>query len=89
VSRPRKSLERTRRAQHLGRCLAIARERAGLSQAAAAEALGLHRHSFINWEGGATEPLADDLLRLADLYGLTLDQLVGRQALPPPERKGT
>lgn len=70
----------------MGRCLAVARERAGLSQAAAAEALGLHRHSFINWEGGSTEPLADDLLRLADLYGVTLDELTGRAPLPPPKK---
>lgn len=50
-----------------------------------AERLGVTRATVIAWEGGTTEPPSIDLQRLADLYRLTLDQLIGRASLPPPE----
>ncbi len=78
---------RIRARQHLGRCIALARDLAGLPQAAVAERLGVTRATVIAWEGGATEPPSIDLQRLADLYHLTLDQLTGRAPLPPPERE--
>lgn len=81
--------ERQQARRHLGECLAVARARARLSQAAAAEAINVRKATLSGWETGAREPMAVDLQRLADLYGLTLDQLTGRASLPPPERKDT
>lgn len=78
------SAETFRARTHLGRCLALARERSGKAQGDVAEVLGVSRPTMSAWERGLAEPLALDLLQLADLYGVTLDQLVGRADLPPP-----
>lgn len=84
---PRRPLsnERSRARALLGRCLAVARERARLTQDVVASRLEVRRPTIGAWEAGGAEPLAVDLLRLADLYGVTLDQLAGRAPLPPPE----
>lgn len=89
MPRPRPSIELQRERAHLGRCLSLARERADLSQAMAAERIGVSRPTMSLWESGAGEPLATDLQRLADLYGVTLDELTGRAPLPPPVRRDT
>lgn len=83
------SVETSRARTHLGRCLALARERSGQAQGDVAVALGVSRPTLSAWERGLAEPLALDLQRLADLYGVTLDQLVGRADLPPPVRGDT
>lgn len=75
--------------ERLGLCLALARRRAGLHQDHVVAALGVTRPTLSAWERGRTEPLALDLSHLADLYGITIDQLVGRAALPPPARRDT
>lgn len=72
---------------HLGRCLEMARLRAGLSQDDVAAQLEIRRATVGAWESGDSEAPTGDLLRLADLYHLTLDQLTGRAPLPPPERE--
>lgn len=89
MPRPPPSVELARERVHLGRCLALARDRRGLSQAAAADSIGVTRVTLSAWETGRGEPLATDLQRLARLYGLTLDQLTGRADLPPPTREDT
>ena len=51
--------------EHLGRCLALARAYARLSQAEVAQQLGIRRATISLWETGEREPGAVDLLRLA------------------------
>ena len=48
-----------------------------------ATALGVRRPTIAAWEAGAAEPLAIDLQRLADLYGVEIAMLTGRASLPP------
>ena len=57
----------------------------GLSQEALAQQLGVSRQSISKWETGASTPELDKLTALADLFGLTLDELVRGEAIPTPE----
>lgn len=74
--------DRRRVREHLGRCLALARAYAGLSQAEVALQLGNRRATVSLWETGEREPGAVDLLRLAEICGVGLDALCGRVGLP-------
>lgn len=48
-----------------------------LSQEALAEKLGLSRQAISKWERAEASPDTDNLIALAELYGITLDQLLG------------
>ena len=53
----------------------------GLSQEALAEKLGLSRQAVAKWESGASRPSTENLLALAGIFGVSLDEL----ALPREE----
>lgn len=53
-----------------------ARERAGMSQAAAARRLGVTAGCVGQWDLGYTQPRAALLPRVASLYGCTLEELL-------------
>lgn len=55
------------------------RIRAGVTQKQAAEALGVTVQSISGYERGKREINFFDAIKLADLYGCTLDELAGRQ----------
>jgi transcriptional regulator with XRE-family HTH domain len=57
-----------------------------LSQEYLAEELGVSRQAVSKWETGQTEPTAKNLLQLAQLFGVTVSELVGEQTAPPEER---
>jgi Zn-dependent peptidase ImmA (M78 family)/transcriptional regulator with XRE-family HTH domain len=61
---------------HVGRALARAREKAGLSQEGAAEAVGLNRVVLSYYESGRRQPSLGALLALARLYGVSLPALL-------------
>ncbi len=50
-----------------------------LSQKDIAEAVGLAVHTYQRYEYGEREPQLSTLVKLADFYGLSLDELVGRE----------
>ena len=52
------------------------RASAGLTQEAAAKALGVARSTVAMWESGAALPTASKLKAIAELYGCTLDYLL-------------
>lgn len=57
----------------------MARERVNLTQAAAAEALGLSGHSkstLSAWENGSREPKASYMVRMAELYEIPVEILM-------------
>ena len=56
-----------------------------LSQGELAEALGVSRQSVSKWETDASVPELDKLVKLASLFGVTLDQLVTGETPPIPE----
>jgi len=62
----------------IGSRLAIARNRAGLSQAQVAAKLNLPRPSVSEIEAGRRRVSADELIQFADLYSVDLDWLAGR-----------
>lgn len=56
------------------------REQAGLSQKAVAEELDMQITQYRRYENGERKPAIDFLIQIADLYDVSLDYLVGRQA---------
>lgn len=61
----------------------------GLSQEELAEKLEVSRQSVSKWETGQSVPDLDKLIRLSDLFGISVDQLVRegeRPRLPEPPR---
>jgi transcriptional regulator with XRE-family HTH domain len=55
------------------------RIRKGLSQANVAEALGVSSVVYSRYETGSRQPTAETLIQLADIFGVTVDYLLGRQ----------
>ena len=76
---------------NLGQQIYELRTRNGLSQGDLAEALDVSRQSISKWETGASVPELDKLIRLSQLFGVTLDELVldktPKETPPPPEPK--
>lgn len=56
--------------------LAQYRKKAGLSQEELADKLGVTRQAVSKWECGESSPDTDNLIALAKLYNVTLDELV-------------
>ena len=62
----------------------------GFSQEETAEKIGISRQAYAKWENGATVPDIEKCMRLAEVYGVTIDSLVktttldGKEVLPPP-----
>lgn len=54
--------------------IAQARKRAGLRQRQVAKALGVSPSAVSMWDTGARMPRADTLVKLAVLYGCTVDE---------------
>ena len=52
------------------------RNKKGLSQIAAAEALDVSRQAISRWETGASAPSTENLIELSRLYGVPIDELV-------------
>ncbi|MGG1598560.1 helix-turn-helix domain-containing protein [Paenibacillus naphthalenovorans] len=53
------------------------REEKGLSQYDVAERLGIKRPRYNAWEQGLSKPRADMIEKLAELFGVTTDYLLG------------
>lgn len=54
------------------------RENARLSQKFVAIFFGVAAPSVANWERGKTNPTHENIVKLADLYGVSVDYLLGR-----------
>lgn len=52
------------------------RKNHGFSQEALAEKLGISRQAVSKWERAEASPDTDNLIALAEIYGMTLDQLL-------------
>lgn len=60
----------------IGAIIKKARQEKGLTQEAAAEALGVSRQTVSNWENGRTYPDILSVIRMSDLYTVSLDRLL-------------
>ena len=64
----------------IGTIIRNARNEAKLSQEQAAEALGVSRQTISNWETGKTYPDIISVIRMSDLYSVSLDHLLKEEA---------
>lgn len=55
------------------------RDRSGLTQAELAEKLGLTNRAVGAWESGRSRPRLDKMQQLADLFGVTVSELMGEE----------
>ncbi len=62
----------------LGERLKMYRTQKGLSQEKIAEMLDVSRQAVTKWEAGQTTPSSDNLIALANLYDVSLDELMGK-----------
>ncbi len=70
----------------LGERIQTYRKRAGLSQEALAEQLGVSRQAVSKWELDSAQPDLDKVVALARLFGITTDALLlGEEAAPAPK----
>ena len=67
----------------LAKNLYILRKQKKLSREAVARVLEMSSMTYQRYEKDLRDPTAPTLVKLADLYNVTLDQLVGRAPLPP------
>ena len=72
----------------LGQNIARLRAQKSLSQGDLADALEVSRQSVSKWETDASIPELDKLLRLAELFGVTLDELVKGESAQPEAARG-
>lgn len=63
------------------------REMRGLSQKEVAATLKVSAPSVSNWESEKTRPTHDNLEKLADLYGVSVDYLLGRDVPAEPQKE--
>ena len=69
----------------LSKNLLTLRKERGLSREAVARALDISSMTYQRYEKDLREPTASPMVKLADFYGVTLDQLTGRVPLPDRE----
>lgn len=62
----------------LGKKIARLRRERGITQAELAEQLHFTYQAVSNWERGVSEPDAETLLRLASFFGVSTDELLGK-----------
>ena len=60
----------------IGAKIKEARTRTGLTQEQAAEALGVSRKTISNWENEKTYPDIVSVVKMSDLYAVSLDRLL-------------
>ena len=62
-----------------GEHMRIARDNVNLKQVDVREKIGISNQNLSKWENGDAEPCIEDSIKLADLYGITLDELFGHK----------
>lgn len=50
----------------------------GLTQRQMAENLGISQPSYIRYENGTSEPSQENLVKIADIFDVSIDYLLGR-----------
>lgn len=65
--------------RNISEALKYQRETANLSQSGLAKATGISQQKISYYESGRHSPSIEDCILLADFYGISLDELVGRK----------
>ncbi len=63
-----------------GEALKYQREKLNISQLELSKKIGTSHQNIGRWERGEVLPNIDFCVKLAEFYGITLDELVGRNA---------
>ena len=63
----------------VGEQIAALRRANGLTQNELGERLGVSFQSVSKWENNSAVPELEKLIKMSDVFGVTLDQLVGRR----------
>ena len=77
-----------KRRQCIANNLRILREREGITTTELAKKIGCTINTVFNWENLKTITSIESLWRLADYFGVTINQICGREPLPekaPPK----
>ncbi|MEB9422705.1 helix-turn-helix transcriptional regulator [Bacillus cereus] len=69
----------------LGEQLIHLRKKQGFTQNDIAHRLNVARSTYTNWEAGRAEPDLKTLIEIANIYNVSLDNLVGRKYRMPPQ----
>lgn len=69
---------------NLGENIYRLRSERGMSQEALAAALEVSRQSVSKWENHSAMPELEKLIKMSEIFGVTLDQLVGKETPTPP-----
>ena len=64
--------------KNIAETLKYLRQANGYTQTTLAKATGISQQKISYYESGKHSPSIDDCIKLADCYGITLDELVGR-----------
>ena len=64
--------------KNISEFLKYQREISGLSQTALAKETNISQQKISYYESGKHSPPIEDCIKLADFYGISLDELVGR-----------
>ena len=54
------------------------RKKCGMSQAELANRVGVERSAVAKWESGKSRPQAARLVKLAEIFGCSVDEILGR-----------
>ena len=72
----------------MSRQFKVARRMNHLKLNEAADKLGVSQPTLSSWESGRKTPTVDNLIKMADLYGVTTDFLLGRNNSKPLKQEG-
>lgn len=70
-----------------GKKLSELRKQNGISQEKLAEMVGVSRQAVTKWESGKSNPDTENLIRLAEIFGISLDELCLGEIPKKPEAK--
>lgn len=70
----------------IGQAIREAREKAGVSQAALATKIGMHRENLIRVEKGRVNLTVETIVRVAEGLGVTFKVAFGRRAIRSSQR---
>lgn len=72
---------------NIGETIQYHRKRLGLSQEDLGQQLNLSRQTISLWENGQTVPTIDNFVRLKEIFGVSVDTLLGCASAPEVEEK--
>ena len=70
--------EKTEAKKSLGETLKIYRTNSKMTQEFVAERLGVSRQAVSKWENGTSDPSTSNLLALAKLYGVSVEEILNK-----------